>query len=686
MIQPRFFSIALAASIVASCQSWPHPTRDAPYQPRPRAAEATAAAEAAPPPEPHTSTTIIPGQGVTAPAMRAGGMQLQRGDISLNFPSVEVETAAKAVLGDVLRMPYDIAPGVKAQVSVVTPYPLARASVLAFFEDALKPAGLALVSRGEGVSIMTLDAARGQSAGGGIGFGSETVSLKFVGADAMKKLIDPVLPGVVTGADAASNTITLSGTSGQRASVRDLLRQFDVNWLRGMSFALLVPQRGDARLIVPELDKLLNGDAAPTRGLVRLIAMEKLNGVLAISAQAQYLEDVRRWVEVLDREGQNNEKRLFVYRVQNGRSDDLAKVLNRAFGGGGGSSSPRKESSNAFDSATRAGSEDRAPERSGSGDRGSDKSAASDSSGGGVMDARISSDETNNAIIVYGTPRDYAVIEDALRKLDIMPVQVMVEAAITEVQLNDNLRYGVQWSFTEGDANFTLGEGSTASAADALTRTFPGFSVFYSNNNSVRATLNALEGLTSINVISAPKLMVLNNQTAALQVGDQVPVATGSAIGVQNANAPIVNTIEYRDTGVILKITPRVNSSGMVLLDVLQEVSSVSRSSGTIQSPTISTRRVASTIAVQDGNVIALGGLITDNSNQGKNGLPYLSRIPVLGPLAFGNRTSDGRRTELIVLLRPRVIRSASDGRAITDELRSRIRSIAPYNQPDSIP
>ena len=173
--------------------------------------------------------------------------------------------------------------------------------------------------------------------------------------------------------------------------------------------------------------------------------------------------------------------------------------------------------------------------------------------------------------------------------------------------------------------------------------------------------------------------MVLNNQTAALQVGDQVPVATQSAVGVVNPDSPIVNSIQYRDTGVILKVTPRVNAGGLVLLDIAQEVSDVAATdSSTINSPTISTRRISTSIAVQDGQIIALGGLIRDTRTRGKSGLPYLSRIPIVGSLLFGRTNDSTVRTELLVLLKPRVVRTPDDAQAVTDELRAKIRSVRP--------
>jgi general secretion pathway protein D len=260
-----------------------------------------------------------------------------------------------------------------------------------------------------------------------------------------------------------------------------------------------------------------------------------------------------------------------------------------------------------------------------------------------------------------------------LRKLDVPPTQVMIEAAIVEVTLNDQLQYGVQWSFANRTSLGALSQGTT----NAPTSLFPGFTYAYTHG-SIAASLTALEALTKINVVSAPKLMVLNNQTAALQVGDQVPTLSETSTSTIGTNAPVVNSIEYKDTGIILKITPRVNSGGVVLLDMSQEVSAVvptTSGAAAINSPTISTRKIATEVAVQDGEVIALGGLISTSVNDVQTGIPFLSRIKILNTL-FGNTNNNNTKTELIVLLRPVVVRSVDDGRAMTDELRDKLQSL----------
>jgi general secretion pathway protein D len=568
--------------------------------------------------------------------------------------------------------------------------------LLGLLENALRTANLALEPVADGYEIQTAAGAQALIAPDVTGFGSEVINLRFINPDQLRKLLDTVLPGVVTSTSPATNTLTIAGTTGQRASARDLAHQFDVDWLRSTSFALYVPERTDARLIVPSLDKLINAPDSPTQGLVRLIAMDQLNGILAISTQPQYLDDVRRWVEILDREGEANERRIYVYRVQNGRAKELTRTINSAYGTSGDSGSGSDAAPDPFGenkqspsppaggSYGASGAPPPPPARSGEGRASGARPGASDSNGAGAPQARVTADENNNAVIVFGTAREFAIVEDALRKLDLPPKQILIEAAITEVTLTNNTSFGVQWNYASGNTSVGYSEGATSTP----TQTFPGFSYFYSGN-SISATLNALQQHTQIKVVSAPKLLVLNNQTAALQVGDEVPISTGTATGLSSSTAAIVSTIEYKDTGVILKITPRVNASGMVQLDVSQEVSQVSTpttsSAAQSQSPTISTRRIATTVAVRDGQVIALGGLFSDQKTVDRNGIPLLSQIPYIGSL-FGTHTINHMRTELIVLLKPHVLASDDDARAVTDELRAKLKTLEPFHIPGRIP
>jgi general secretion pathway protein D len=293
----------------------------------------------------------------------------------------------------------------------------------------------------------------------------------------------------------------------------------------------------------------------------------------------------------------------------------------------------------------------------------------------GEPEIRIIADDSTNSLVIRALPRDYRKIREAIDRLDILPLQVLIEATIAEVTLSDELRYGVEWFFRSGDFEATF----TQNPLGAVGATFPGFSALFANAD-VSVVLNALEAVTDVDVISSPQLLVLDNQTARLQVGDQVPIVVQQAAPIGGDLDTIVNSIELRDTGVILTVTPRVNAGGLVTLEIQQEVSNVVQSETQTQSeqstPTISQRLVSSTVAVQSGETVALGGLITDNRNRTRSGVPILSSIPVIGVL-FSTRSRVNTRTELLVMLTPSVIDSPARAREVTEELRRRLSSVA---------
>jgi general secretion pathway protein D len=645
------------------------------------------------------------------PSAPAAAPMSANADVNLNFPGVDVHEAAKAILGDILGLNYAVDPSVTGTVTVVTAHPVAKADVFPILEDSLKAAGLGLVRRGAVYTIVPMAEARRQPqlvAASDPGFGTEEIELKFVNAAELKKLLDPLVPeNAISQSDAGRNILMVTGSAGERRSIRELVNQFDVNWLRGMSFAMFVPHHTDVKQLLPELDQLLNSEGSPSAGLVRLIAVDRLNGILAISAQPAYLRQVRHWVDMLDAEGESNARKLFVYRVQNGRASDVAIVLVNAFGGASKTSAqnqPHAEHTSRQAPIATFQSQDTSSSSSTSGLGGSTSGSGSPGGLGSSGDLipgdtfgqpeanqdtsqtlmlnaaegpiTITSDDANNAIVIYSTQRQYDLIADALKKLDVRPLQVVIEAAITEVTLTKQLQYGVQWSFGFGQNTVSYSEGTTSTPV----QNFPGFSYLFTNGTTISATLNALASITNVKVLSAPNLLVLNNHTAALQVGDEVPVETASSVSTIGSDAPIVNSIDYLNTGVILKVTPRVNDGGLVLLDISQEVSDVAGTppaSAQIQSPTIEQRRIASSIAVQDGQTIALGGMISDTRSDEKDGLPLLKDIPYLGNL-FSNTDDSDTRTELIVLLTPRVIRNTTDAETVTQELREKIKLADP--------
>ena len=622
------------------------------------------------------------------------------GEVTLNFVDADLREVIRAILGDTLKTNYAIDPRVKGSVTLQTSRPMPRSAIMPTLEHILRLNGAALVLSDELYRVLPAEVAAretgtpqlGNLAGPrGEGFGLQVVPLKFVAAGEMEKILEPISrPGAVVLVDPARNLLFLSGTRQERATLLEVVQMFDVDWLKGMSFALIALESTDAKTVIEELDAVFGGESGtPIAGLVRFVAIERLNSILVITQQRTYLEEARVWIERFDESAEGDGQRLYVYYVQNGRAVDLAKILSQIF-----TPEPATRERAAQTPELAPGLQPvvlRGPNQP--------EPAALDESQAAAQPAprtpttedivfsapsrpapkagaiRIIADEAINALVVLATKRQYRMVGEALRKLDIMPLQVLIEATIAEVTLNDELRYGLQWFFKAGgNSEFTLSEAVGGTAAQL----FPGFSYVFQTGGDVRVVLNALDSITDVNVISSPQLMVLNNQTARLQVGDQVPVATQSSVSVSDPNAPIVNRIQFLDTGVILNVTPRVNAGGMVILEIEQQVSDVvATTSSGIDSPTIRQRQISSTVAVQSGETIALGGLIRESSSRSNVGLPFLKGIPVIGAL-FGKTSDDTTRTELLVLITPRVISNQDEARAVTNELRRRLRSIIP--------
>ncbi|QPF83634.1 type II secretion system secretin GspD [Bradyrhizobium genosp. L] len=332
-----------------------------------------------------------------------------------------------------------------------------------------------------------------------------------------------------------------------------------------------------------------------------------------------------------------------------------------------------------------------------------DKNAALDSghgSGGNgqpmMQDVRITPDAVNNKLLIYADQANYRIIEATLLQIDEPQTQVAIDATIAEVTLNNSLSYGVQTYLTSQNLGLKPNTGSIlntqATAAPATTtdattgattvagsltnafinQAFPGFNFLIGNATQPSLILDALHAVTSVKVLSNPSLVVINNQVATLQVGDVVPVSTGSATVLTTSNT-VVNTIDYRNTGIILRVSPRVSVDGTVRLDIEQEISNVPQTSANSLTPTVSERRVKSQISVANGQTVLLAGLISEQQSGTRNAIPVIDQIPGLGD-AFGHQSNATQRTELIIFIRPQIIRNGSDARNVAEELRSRLR------------
>lgn len=630
--------------------------------------------------------------------------RLESGEITLHFENAELRDVIEAIFSEILDESYLIIGDISGRITLQTSRPLQRSAILPMFERTLQMAGRAIVHdpREDLYRIMSLEAA--SRAGHVIGaprnvdairpgYQIAVVPLRYIAANEMAKILEPILPpGATLRVDVPRNLLILSATSNDIAIAMDNIDLFDIDLLEGLSVGMFPLENINPEVLSDELAVLFAADSdGPLAGMFRFIPMARLGSVLVVTPQAEYLDRARDWIRRLDRaQGDARGRNLYVYRLQNTNAEDIAGSLNQLY-----DFSVQQTGTTARRSAERQGvqamqlGESLAPGQTGvtlgegrgttPADRSPTSRANPASNAGGDSDdgqsVRVVADTINNALLILARPAQYEDLRNAIQALDLEPLQVLVDATIVEVTLSDEFRFGLQWFFRDSLSGGRRGEGILSSGTSAeLGRLFPGFNYSVIDSaGTIRGVLQALAQDERVEVLSSPSLMVLDNRSAQLRVGDQVPIRTSEFTSVASDGERVVSTIQFRDTGVLLTVTPRVNAGGLVTLDVVQEVSDVSRTtSSDIDSPTISNREIRSTVAVRSGETIVLGGLIRENRLDADTGVPFLKDIPVLGR-AFASTERSLRRTELIVLLTPRVARDQQSARAITNEFRNRL-------------
>jgi len=712
--------LLLLVTVLASCEK-PPVSLDPLQQP--------SKLEAAPP---RVSSTIqtdrtsqrafeAPGQAaVSTTSTATPANKGEAGDVTLNFVDTDIREVARTILGTTLNLTYTIDPSVHGTATLETSTPMARSALLPALETMLNQNGATLVARGGIYAVVPIAMANGTSGAASadtLGAGTQVVVLRYAVAKELAKTLEPfVAEGGKITADPNRNAVIVNGSPAVRQTLIGLIKSFDIDILAGQSFVLFPVGDADVGKTAEALEKAMRAEGeGPLSGIVRVVPLERANAVLVSSSQPRYLDAAKRFFSLTNRAEEATVRTWHVYYVKNGQSADLEALLQRAFTPGHVSPSPVAPGSTAAGAQTASASGFRNGQGAGTGTTSS--AGQTGGAGGGLGSTlasatpgattpantsspaaqplgtagqggddtgenriRILANRRNNALLVYATPSEYSVIEGMLRKIDIIPLQVMIEASIAEVTLNDQLSYGTQF-FLGGKVSGVLTQASPSTSGGQVgtvigqpfgfANNFPGFVL----SNGIRETINALSAVTKVKVLSAPQLMVLDNEPARLQVGSLVPILTQSQQSTAAANAPIVNNIDYRDTGVIMLVTPQVNSDGLVTLDISQEVSDVAQlTTGNIDSPTFDQRLIRTRVAVQDGQTVGMAGLIQDSDSQGNSGIPFLKDVPVLGSL-FSNQQNNRQRTELLVLITPRVVHDQRDAHALTEDLRTKLQN-----------
>jgi general secretion pathway protein D len=674
-------------------------------------------------PDPRTSGTVVPrshrqpapvlvgGAGMARPGAVGGGPGVSSdGAVTFDFMDADIREIARYILGEVLEVNFTIDPDVQGTATLQTTEPIADAQVLAVLQTLLLQNGATLAFENGLYRVMSeagllsnVPFAGGDSRGAFAG--GTVVELRFLPAERVAAAVEPFLRDTTRAVPVPGrNALVVTGTGPARNALVSLIRALDVDMLSNQAYALYPVEPGEATAIALEVERVIDAEgAAAVATVVRVIPLERANALLIISPEEEYVVWTMGLLDQIAGLFDATSRRLRLYYPQNVQAADLQPVLQRVFLPGvaipetlPGTVTPASEPVGIGGLATGAttgaqtivqgvGVPQPSPEqRFATLDTdpalvGTTSSVIGGGSPGGLQ---IVADPKRNALLLFATDEEYALLQAALERLDVLPRQVLIEATIAEVTLNDQLRYGTQFFFRNNDFRFILsGLPPAAVGADLVSNAslFPGLfspaigSAIGRTEGSSQFIIQALQQITDVVVISAPQVLILENERAQLQVGSLVPVTTQSAVSVITPDAPVVSNIEYRETGVILTVVPRINSGGLVTLTIQQEVSDVvETTSSNIDSPTFQTRNISSTVAVRDGETIALAGLIRDSSSRGRSGIPVLQHIPILGPL-FGTRTGSQERTELIVLLTPYVVEDERDARAITEELRRKL-------------
>ncbi len=630
--------------------------------------------------QPLTEPEIRPGTGIFIHPPRISPKTRKAGTYSLNFDDADLNEVAKVILGDILKLNYVISPKARGRVTLQTTRPLRRDEVLPTLEMALRMNGLAIVQKNGfywiGPAAEATTGAPLSIPGKPIppGYQIRIFPLHYIGVDSMKEILKPTLPPkALLYADTVRNLLMVAGTADELAAVQETVNSFDINYLKGMSVGLYPLYNLDAETLSEDLkaalgEKILSKDSA----LLRILPIKRLNAVMVITAQPDYLQLADTWIKRLDRALVETSGSVHVYRAQNVDAVKLAETLNQIFTG------LKPEAALTIAPGlkkTTVTSKSKQPGR---------KITHLTTREG--KDIRIIADEPNNALIIIADQENFRSIERVIKQLDRLPLQVLIDASIVEVTLTDDLRYGLEWyaqnqlpkkhsvtGFTNDGLNLT------DAAKEAMLNTLaPGFTyVWQSSSQDIGVILHAASENGKLNVISSPSLMVLNNHEAKIVVGDQISLQTAQSTntGTSGDNPIVTNTFQQRDTGVQLTIKPRVNSGGLVIMELEQKVDDVGRTREGSPNPDIIQRQITTTVAVKDGDTLVLGGLIKDNRSETKSGIPILHRIPWIGNL-FGTTNDTFKRTELVVLITPRVVENRRDAYDITNEFKQRLREL----------
>ena len=633
-------------------------------------------------------------------------------DVSLNFEQAPLSEVTHAIMGDILELDYVVDHPIQGQVTLRTRTPIPRDQLLGVLESLLKANNTIMIRGSDGRYLVT-GSARGTKLSPSVsnprdniaGYSTVIVPLQFISAKNMAEILKPVADdSAFVRIDSSRNLLVLAGTRTQLDGWLDMVSTFDVDQLKGMSVGLFPLENSEVAEVVDALDAIMGTtqDGSSMKDMIRVVPVDRLNSILIVTPRAHYLGTVEKWIERLDEAHYSAlDRRLYVYPVQNTTASRLSDLINSIYSGGQSSGRSQSRggyrdssgvapglspetlgSSRGMGSSNRGGSSNRMGSGRSSGNTGSSVANVNmegvTGSGDETAEVRVVADDENNSLMIYATSMQYKVIKTALDQLDVVATQVIIEASIIEVSLTDELRYGLEWTFSNSLGADYDGSGflSSIAGAESPASIVPGFSYTVTNSiGNVSAVLNALAEESLLNIISTPSVMVLDNHYAYIHVGQQVPIIDSQTGSLANDTDRVTQSITYRDTGVKLDVRPSVNAGGLITMDVAQSVTDVGEIDAATGQRAFLERNIESRVAVRSNESVVLGGLIRENAGTASQGVPWLHSVPIVGSL-FGTDSARSNRTELLVIITPRALYNEDELRSVSEEMRSKIRNL----------
>jgi len=615
-------------------------------------------------------------------AQAADTAQDKEKTFTFNFDGADLYEVIRT-FGEILNINYMVEPTLAGKVSIHTTRGINRTDVFSVFYQILEANGLTAVKEDSLYRIVTMEeSARQNIALYETGEGDipprrqmviQIIPLEYISVQEMTKLLQPFISktGTIISHE-GTNVMVVVDRGINIMKCLQLADAFDVDIFGRMTYRFYALNYIAAKEAAEIFEQIFSSYKKELVSDTSFIAIERLNLVLVMSADNRVFTKIDEVIHTIDVAGEGVDARIYVYAVKNGAAADLEALLNNVFGKGPSEDKtavPKKDEKSNEDTPKGIAGNPLAQKKPAPAEKITARTMETEGSGTLKGEVKITADETRNLLIIEATPPDYHVIERILNEVDVLPRQALIDVTLAEITLGEDTELGIEWEYRRSS---WVGEGLNSLTAGAT-----GLQYAIGLSNNLQAKVSALAEEKKVNILSSPHILASDNKTARIDISTEIPVAT-TEYNVTSSNDDVLETsIEYRDTGVILSVTPHISESGMVTMDVEQEVSeqSANVSVGGNSYPSFYKRSIATTLSVKHGQTLVIGGIISETGSESASGVPCLIKIPIVRYL-FGKEKTGTGKTELIVMITPRVIVNLQDVEAVTKEFQEKVHNV----------